>query len=203
MLPRQPQRAGWYLQQFLKLSFGQYAGVFRYLIWDADTVLLKPIEFFDGEMVLLNRAREFNKPYFDTFERLLGYAAPLKSSVISQYAPIESAHVGEMQNQIESRHGREWIEAVLAGLPGDFQSEFSEYETYGNFLASRYPHKIRLVRHKWLRYGADVVGNVETQSLEALKRKFARYSYVAFERHQSSIAKSLGTRACWMFGWGS
>ena len=42
-------RAGWYYQQFLKLSFGDFVKCDSYLIWDADTVMLQ-------EIVLLSMA---------------------------------------------------------------------------------------------------------------------------------------------------
>ena len=48
--PGFPQGAGWYFQQFLKFGFAfQVTGDDLYLIWDADTVPLRPMEFFDDQ----------------------------------------------------------------------------------------------------------------------------------------------------------
>ena len=50
-----PERAGWYFQQFLKMGACYLTGIAdHYLIWDADSVLLKPVTFFgnDGKILI-------------------------------------------------------------------------------------------------------------------------------------------------------
>lgn len=43
-------RYGWYLQQFIKIEFFRRFGIGeRFLIWDADIVPLRPIDFFDSQ----------------------------------------------------------------------------------------------------------------------------------------------------------
>src|ERR1700678_3704037 len=45
-----PRAAGWYFQQLLKYAWCfQNAAAGHYLVWDADTIPLKPLDFFDGE----------------------------------------------------------------------------------------------------------------------------------------------------------
>ena len=41
------QRAGWYFQQFLKMSYSIICEDEYYLVWDSDTLPLKKIEFFN------------------------------------------------------------------------------------------------------------------------------------------------------------
>ena len=65
-----PDRAGWYLQQFLKLSFGQFSGAEEYVIWDADTVPLAAPQIGDGELTLFGKANEYHKPYFETYRKI-------------------------------------------------------------------------------------------------------------------------------------
>ena len=64
---------GWFFQQFLKLGFAKtkYAGEY-YLTWDADTLPLSHIEFFDGNHPYFTRKYEYNENYFFTIERILG-----------------------------------------------------------------------------------------------------------------------------------
>src|ERR1700679_2147205 len=62
-----PKNAGWYFQQFLKLQFAfvEPADDF-YLIWDADTIPLRPMRFFDSSgRMLLTKAMEYHTPYFE------------------------------------------------------------------------------------------------------------------------------------------
>jgi hypothetical protein len=195
MLPKQPGRAGWYLQQFLKLGFGQYAHVPRYVIWDADTVMLRrPVLEKDGKVVM-NTAKEYHQPYFDTFRRLFGLAPSLPCSMISQYMLIDTTVCLQMQSEIcAGGHSVDWIEVVLRGLPGISHSEFSEYETYANYLVHINPVGIEPISDKWFRYGSEIFPDQESISLYQIEKRFAGYSYVAFERHRSSIIRRLGAR---------
>ncbi len=184
-MPRNPHRAGWYLQQFLKLSFGFYACIPQYVIWDADTVMLSHINFTENGMTLMNSAREHHREYFETFKRLFGREAPLRHSVISQYMLIETQILQEMRSTIETRFGKDWIEAILSVLPGVSPCEFSEYETYGNFFASRHSGKLRMTRTKWFRRGAEIIRDPALESFDEIRKRFAGYAYVAFERHHA------------------
>lgn len=198
MLPNH-NNPGWYLQQLLKLSYGFYAGVPEYVVWDADTVMLSPVRFKQDGAVLMNIAREQHRPYLETFRRLFGYAAPLDRSLVSQYMCVDTDIVGEMRKEIARRHGCDWIEAILSVLPGELLHEFSEYETYGNFLASTHPTKLKLERQQWFRHGSELVRDLESTDLEALRDKFAGYAYVAFERHHpSSLAKRAWSYLEWI-----
>ncbi len=199
ILPAFPHRAGWYLQQFLKLQFGHFANTPEYVIWDADTVLLRPLSLADDKNFVVNRSREYHQPYFETFQRLFGYPAPLRCSVISQYMRVETGIITEMQAEIEKRHGKHWVEAILSVLAGKSESEFSEYETYANYLANRDPKKLVVGHSKWFRHGTGIVGEGSLLTLQKLEKVFQDYSYVSFERHTRSIWRRIGSHAQWTF----
>jgi hypothetical protein len=200
-LPRHPQMAGWYLQQFLKLSFGFYARIPQYVIWDADTVMLSRIDFTENGITLMNSAREHHREYFETFRKLFGREATLPRSVISQYMLIETQIVQQMRGTVESRFGKNWIEAILSVLPGDSLCEFSEYETYGNFLAVCDRKRLKLLQIKWFRRGAEIIHDPALEDFDAIRKRFARYAYVAFERHHStSFLRRLRGRGLLLLG---
>jgi hypothetical protein len=201
LLPKQPERAGWYLQQFLKLEFGKYAGVPCYVIWDADTIMLQSPVLERNARVVMNTAKEYHQPYFDTFRRLFGVAPTLPRSMISQYMLIDSSICLQMQQEICARgQGESWVEILLRSLPGTSISEFSEYETYANYLARLNPAGIELANSKWFRYGAEIFPDYKSVSLEQIEIRFAGYAYVAFERHPSNTIRWLGSRALLMLG---
>lgn len=201
MLPKQPERAGWYLQQFLKLIFGKYANIPSYVIWDADTVMLQPPILERNSRVVMNTAKEYHQPYFDTFQRLFGFAPTLPFSMISQYMLIDSAVCLQMQHEICARgQGADWIEVLLKGLPGTSISEFSEYETYANYLAHINPAAIELQTSKWFRYGSEIYPNHESVNLDQIEKRFVGYSYVAFERHRPNAVRWLGSHVLLMLG---
>lgn len=187
-----PNRAGWYLQQFLKLSFGQFSGAPAYVIWDADTVPLAPPLLRDGEKTLFCAAQEHNPPYFDTYKLLLNLEPKLKRSAISQYMYIETPIVEALQLAIIEKSGAPtWIDAVLDALPGESISEFSEYETYANFFMSRHPGRGRMIDVPWFRYGAEIFPDCNQVTLEDLEKRFERYRHVAFERHPKRFLRRV------------
>jgi hypothetical protein len=182
-------RAGWYLQQFVKLEFARMTSEPAYLIWDADTVPLAPVELFSEGRWQLNHAREFHQPYFEVFTRLFGTRPTLRFSLISQYLPVSSLRAREMLDTVEHRHAAHWIDATLNALPLRGHSEFSEYETYGNFMALRHPEELRIVKNRWFRHGSDVLEVHRLSDPARLQRVFKDYSYVAFERRRHGSVK--------------
>lgn len=193
-----PGRAGWYLQQLVKLGYALHTDSSgHYLIWDSDTVPLRAIEFFtaDGHPVY-TLADEQHAPYFDTYESLFGYRPPYIGSFISQHMIIDRAIARTMLGEIHSRFpdASSWSEAIMRNLaPVRSYSLFSEYETYGNYLQTRYPGKFSLRRLPWIREGAAVTGTT-TPTPQELQRLAHDYYFAAFEYWHLPNANSLSTR---------
>lgn len=134
---------GWYLQQFIKFAFARskYAKSF-YLSWDADTLPLAPIKYFEGDNILFNPKHEYNKNYFSTIEKILGYGRLVNYSFISENMLFSVDYVENMLQEIENRStgGLDWIEFIISSC--NLQSPlpaFSEFETYGNYCVANYP----------------------------------------------------------------
>jgi hypothetical protein len=183
--PHFPQAAGWYLQQLLKLQFAfQYPEDDYYLIWDADTVPLRPLQFFNstGQM-LLTKAKEFHPPYFDTYQRLVGHEPDRSFSCIAQHMIIQKSIAREMLDRIHQRvnAGKNWAWSIMLNLPEQGDNLFSEYETYGHYIKQYYPERVEFVERRWLREGTRQTGGwiPNANNLQQLSQK---YDYVAFER---------------------
>lgn len=184
-LPGFPSGAGWYYQQFLKL---QYAFVEPeddyYLIWDADTVPLRPMRFFDSQgRMLLTRATEFHRPYFDTYRRLFGSDPNRECSFIAQHMIIQKSVVREMLELIDRRvPGQDhWALKIMRVLEPVHPNLFSEYETYGHYIKNRYPDRVILFERSWLRIIPQFFGR-RIPSEARLNWLSKRYDYVSFER---------------------
>lgn len=95
--PNKRLNVGWYFQQFLKLGFARskYCKDY-YLSWDADTLPLAPITFFEDEHLLFNPKSEYNSNYFRTIERLFGYGKQTEYSFIAENMIFSKNVVGEM-----------------------------------------------------------------------------------------------------------
>ncbi len=141
-------RAGWYFQQFLKLEISKIIQSDYYLIWDADTIPLKPIDFFDKEdKVLIHKSEENHNPYFETLEHILGVTKTVNYSFISEHFMVKTAAIRIMLEELsKNANGMYWPYYILESIQKkDLSlSGFSEYETYGNFLNSTYPDDFRL-----------------------------------------------------------
>jgi len=190
-LPHFPKAAGWYFQQLLKYAWSlQETGNRSFLIWDADTILLRPLSFSDAEgRVIMTQATEYHAPYFETFERLLGFPAHYEFSFISQHQMIDKSRLQEMLQSIEARFpsSPNWAWAILQALPAQGPNLFSEYETYGHWMKRFHPEELVYRNLPWFRDGTEVAGfPPKPRELE----KFSRdYFFVAFEARERRLKK--------------
>lgn len=185
-LPGFPQGAGWYFQQLLKLQFCQVNPEDDYyLIWDADTVPLRPLEFIDENgAMLFTVADEAHAPYFDTYRKLLGEEPHREFSFISQHMPVRKSILCEMLGKIDSRFpgDEHWAWKILRNLEGTHVNLFSEYEMFGHYVKNHYPNQAVFRRLPWLRSGSLAVGGVP--SGPELERMGKEYAFAAFEASQ-------------------
>ncbi len=177
--------AGWYFQQLLKL---QYAFVETaedyYLMWDADTVPLRPMRFFDAEgRMLLTKAAEHHPPYFETYRRLLGADPCREFSLIAQHMVVQKSVVREMLARIELHvEGAEaWPWKIMRSLPNTGDNLFSEYEMCGHYVKNFHPGRVRIVSRNWRREARRNEG-CALPTPEDLAVLAGEFDYMAFER---------------------
>jgi hypothetical protein len=182
-LPFFPAGAGWYFQQFLKWGF---AGVSNsephYLIWDADTVLLRPLELLDPTGCgYLTTSTEYHKPYFQTFEALTGRKPVFHTSFISQHQLVDKSILRELLAVISDHapSDRGWAWAIIERMRGEGTNLFSEYETYGHYAAICHPDQVVVRELSWTRKGRRLAGYPPSQ--ERLNALANDYSFAAFE----------------------
>jgi hypothetical protein len=184
-VPGFPGAAGWYYQQFLKLRYACVdPGDDHYLIWDADTVPLRPLRFFDADgRMLLTSAEEFHPPYFETYRKLLGEEPNRTCSFIAQHMLVRKSVCRDMLRRIEERLPAEggWPWSIMQGLPATGYNLFSEYETYGHYLKNHHPDSMRVVERPWYRPMTTETG-CPIPSERQLKALAERYDFAAFER---------------------
>ena len=133
---------GWYLQQFLKIGFSltDYAKE-EYLIWDSDTIPLRPIVFKKDGKYLLTVKTENHTPYFETNKRLLGFGKLHDRSFIAEHMPVNVNIMKELIAHINTSkiEGRYWFEKIIYATSGTDEQAFSEFETYGNYCIKYHP----------------------------------------------------------------
>jgi Family of unknown function (DUF6492) len=199
-LPGFPRGAGWYFQQLLKFAF-----CFRkqeddyYLIWDADTVPLRPMEFFDdlGRM-LFTIAEEQHRPYFQTYRTLFRQEPNYDFSFISQHMIVQKSILREMLVKIEANlPGRDsWAWKIVKNLQGTSSNLFSEYETLGHYVKNNYPSRAAYRKLNWLREGSlQIRGRPSRADLEQFGRT---YDFVAFELRQMRLRRFVRRARAWL-----
>lgn len=176
-------RFGWYLQQFLKLfALHLHRADDLIVIWDADTVPLKPISFGVGAgQVLHYSGREYNRPYFDAIEQLLGMKRAVNYSFVAQSLAMKGEWLRSFFDEIEHRHGKSWQNAILDVIDFDQGAGFSEYETLGTFSAHRFGPEMLRSRSSWHRFGNRTIGSVHNLTDVAAMQRLAKYDFVSFE----------------------
>jgi hypothetical protein len=178
---------GWYFQQFLKMAAARLPNVAsHYLIWDSDTIMLKPVEFFDAEgRVLVNPKEENHPPYFDLTERLLGYRRTVSFSFISEHFMVNGAHMRELLQLIEARNpkAKNWVYAILDHITTEnFKNcGMSEFEMFGNFLQMHHSESYRCRSLCSLREGAAQFG-MSPNKCDLYYLAKQGHCFVSFER---------------------
>lgn len=186
--------SGWYKQQLIKLralEFTSHGDVA--LIWDADTVPIKTLTFTGPDVVNVYRGDEFHAPYFETIKRVLALEKTNNYSFVAQCLPCKGSWFKAFCDHIEASHGMNWTEAIVRAI--DFQKplQFSEYETLGTFISSRFNDEINVLPNRWQRYGNGLIGGISNLKYAAPFLS-ACYDYVSFETWDKPFSRIPGYR---------
>ena len=189
-------RAGWYVQQLVKLyAFRVIGGILPHvLLLDADTVICRPVEFFDQGKICLDWCETIYPPYFAHGFAVLGHTFvydPTKSG-IADHMMVHHPVMENLLQTIEQRLEKPAWKALLEAVVEREGSGMSEYELYFNYALTWYADNYvlrRLVR-KW---GASL-GELQRDS--ATNDMISFHSWYSLEhssRNQTESAKTAVT----------
>jgi hypothetical protein len=179
------ERSGWLFQQLLKLGGDKLASGQYYLVIDADTVLIRPHVFRTPDRKTVFYCRSWSQPeYFRTYRKLMGSRPVARVSFVAHYMLFEKAKVAHLKRTIEQKHGIRWYKAILRSMNKKRQFAFSEFETYGNFIASRYPgsYTLRKTLNKSLHTAASALTDARRKRLAASYRSVSLHKRKAYSR---------------------
>ena len=146
-------RAGWYLQQLIKLySPFVIDGILDdYVVIDSDTIFIKDIMFKMGNRWIYNVSNEYHQPYFDWMKRLHpSFNKVVRESGIAHHMIFNKSILKELFTLVEEF----WELTTKCQIP--FWEIFlrsvdpkeahhagaSEYELYFNYMLARHKDKI-------------------------------------------------------------
>lgn len=176
-------RVGWYLQQFVKIAAVlENDPASTVLIWDADTVPLKPLEFINPQGKLMYyQGEEYRKSYFDFIELALGLQRTQEFSFVAQSLTTKVAWAKELFDSLESSTKMPWMDAILFHLNPAEPAGFAEFETLGTWIWHHHRDEIVISNRPWYRNGLSLVGNPMNLSRSSWKGLAKSYDFISFE----------------------
>lgn len=167
-------------QQFLKLGGDALSSRDNFLVLDADTVLIRPHIFeYNDKNIFFCRSLHY-KPYFKTYQRLLGEKAlgPDHSIFfVSHYMFFKQKWLTELKKVIESRHNTNWYTSIMNSINKNQWDSFSEYETYGNFILKNHPEQMMLKKRLNLSMKRSSINNLLKLNIKELARRYRSISF--------------------------
>jgi hypothetical protein len=138
------ERAGWVLQQLVKLREATLGPAPATLVADADTLLLRPRNWLSGPDQIVIATTEVHSPYGEHLDRLLGSSRPrLPLSAVAHHQLMQrdvlQLQFGTSADSF-AREALRFLEAARFGI----ESACSEYELYGALLLQASPWRCRL-----------------------------------------------------------
>lgn len=183
---------GWYYQQFLKMQYARICEDDYYMVWDGDTVPCRTINMFkEGtNEPYLDLKTELKQEYFDTMERLVpGMHKVIQKSFISEHMLFRKDIMCDLIGRIESNTnfaGTKFWEKILYAISQEQMQEgvFSEFETYGTFVALNYTMEYLLREWHSFRLGGEFFdpNTISERDFIWLGRDF---DAISFEKGQS------------------
>jgi hypothetical protein len=176
------KRAGWYYQQLLKIhSLSQTSHDAINVIWDADTLPLKPLNFIaeDGRLIFYT-SDEHHQPYFDHIKHTLHLNKIITTSFIAQCFPAKTAWVKSYLTALEQYNNCSWIDAILLHINKEEPYGFSEYESMGTYFTHNFMQQMIFSNAKWERFGNSKLG-IKNLSPEAAQNLSKTIDYISFE----------------------
>jgi hypothetical protein len=183
---REHTNTGWFFQQFLKLGFAlsEYCDTEYYLSWDADTIPVRPLDFFsDSGHPYFTMKTEHHRPYFEAIHKLLGLEKSNPRSYIAEHMMFNRNVMREMLGRIDQADvkGCVWYEKIMNAVVPEIVStdSFSEFETYGTYCKTYYPNLYLERQIPSYRLGGLIQGRFVSDRI--LRRLAADAYVVSFE----------------------
>lgn len=184
---------GWYYQQFLKMSYAFMCKDEYYMSWDGDTIPCRKINMFDQKtgQPYLDMKHEYHLEYFETLGKILpGFSKVVERSFISEHMLFKCDIMKKLISDIESNDAipgdKYWEKIINAIEPGKiYDSAFSEFETYGTYVAIKYPDVYRLREWHSFRLGGSFF-DMNTICDRDFKWLAVDFDAISFEKGQST-----------------
>ena len=131
-------RLAWYTQQILKISAKKYSS--KYIIIDADTLLLKPHQFFTNDIPIVRISHEDGVQYRN-FENFIGLQ-PDERTYIPHMGAFSQKTVEAYCRFIQQNHTKVWYEVIAEFILED-RGLYSEWNSFNKFILQTFHAETR------------------------------------------------------------
>lgn len=155
--------------------------------FDREDMPCKPFPMFSQESGLpyLDLKHEYHEEYFRTLEKLLpGMHKCIEQSFISEHMLINREIMGNLIRDIEANGqipGETFYEKIIHAIPPErlVSNSFSEFETYGTYVAFRRPMAYKLRSWNSFRYAGQFLdpSTIGDEDYEWLGKSFDALSF--------------------------
>ena len=169
------------------MSYSRICQKEYYLLWDSDTIPIKPIKMFEKRNPIFDMQNDYYLPYFITLERIIPGLKFSRFSYISEHMLIKTEYMRNLLDKIENNTflpGKMFWEKILMSIDKEEipKSGFSEFETYGTYVDNQFPkiykHRMWHSRRDMTRF-CDHIDNLNDNDLRWLSKD---YSALTFEK---------------------
>lgn len=145
-------RTGWYYQQLIKLYAPRILNLDKFVIVDADTIILNKISFFKDNLINFNVGTEYHVPYFEHMSRVFpGLGKQLNMSGICHLIPYTRQILDKLFVDIENINACPLWNAMMKHVDKVHfeKSGMSEYEIMFNFAVKYFNDRINIQPLRW------------------------------------------------------
>lgn len=185
------ERCGWYLQQLIKLYAGSVIPDLQehYLVWDADTILLRDTTFVNRNRALFGYSDQYHAPYFAHMQRLSPFLTrEATKSGICNYMVFNRSSLKRLFLLVQGQSTEPFWKLFLKAVdPAEYvHSGASEFEIYFNYMHRYEPEKF-VIRH------LDCLNNCSDPATLTDDQK-ARYDMASCHWYLRKQANVLGNK---------
>lgn len=146
-------RPNWTYQIFLKL-FQNVTKNDNFLVIEADSVILKPLNFFEDGKTIFYLGRDYkHEPYFTFNKNVLGLSERFNHSFVCEFMMYNKKIIKDMLLKCNCNTPEDFLELVYKNI-----SEYcvpADYEIYGNFVYEHHNDKFLTKNVTYELHGRD------------------------------------------------
>ena len=179
------------------MQFARFTNDDYYLIWDSDTIPLKPVKLFDdNNRPFFDMKTEYHVPYFETINRIFpDIRKTAKGSFISEHMIIKAEYMRELIDETASSsdlEGANFQEKIINAIDAKdlAGSGFSEFETYGSYVMVRHPKAYSLREWHSLRSGRRFYSDLSAIDEENRRWLSQKYDALSLEKWHKYVCFS-------------